>query len=260
LAAASVRRWRSNRLILSGVFRLGEALGDQVLLGKTLGGSVMALSMRDSFHRGIYFFGEYEPATTALFRRLVVAGSTVFDVGANVGYFSMLACELGADVVRAFEPNPTVRPLLETSASLQPIDIEVVPAACSDHDGTMPLYLSDPRNTGASSFTRPGEVSVDVDVITLDGYAHRTNTRPDLVKIDVEGHESEVLAGARSILETARPIVISEVGETKRENVVELMRTHGYEPHSILPDGSLGAHGAKTTAGPENICFLPSSG
>ena len=218
----------------------------------------MALSMSDGFHRRIYFFGEYERATTALFRSLVGAGSTVFDVGANVGYFSMLSCELGAGVVRAFEPNPTVRELLVRNASLQPIDIDIIPAACSDHEGTMPLYLAGPSNTGASSLTGAGgEDSVVVDVITLDAYAERTNTRPDLLKIDVEGHEREVLAGAGSLLDTKRPTVIAEVGEDKRDDVVELMRSHRYQPHSILADGSLGVHGPKRKGGPENICFRP---
>jgi FkbM family methyltransferase len=219
----------------------------------------MALSMRDGFHRRIYFFGEYEQKTTALFRRLVVPGSTVFDAGANVGYFSMLSCELGAGVVRAFEPYPPVRELLMRNASRQSItDIEVVAAACSDHEGTMSLYLAEPSNTGTSSLTRSRENSVQVDVVTLDGYAERTNTRPDLLKIDVEGHEMEVLVGAQSLLETARPIVIAEVGAAKRENVIELMRSHRYEPHSILADGSLGVHGEKAGRGPENICFRPS--
>jgi FkbM family methyltransferase len=258
--AASVRRWRGNALLEKAVYRLGPKIGDEVLLGTTLGGSVMALSMRDGFHRRIYFFGEYERATTALFRNLVGAGSTVFDVGANVGYFSMLSCELGAGVVRAFEPNPAVRELLVRNASLQSIDIDVVPVACGDHDGRMSLYLAGPSNTGASSLSPRGGDSVEVDVITLDAYAERTNTRPDLLKIDVEGHEREVLKGARALLDTTRPTVIAEVGEDKRDEVVELMRSHRYEPHSILADGSLGAHGPKQKRGPENICFRPDPG
>jgi FkbM family methyltransferase len=171
----------------------------------------------------------------------------------------MLSCELGAAAVRAFEPNPSVRRLLVRSASLQSSDIEIVPAACSDHEGTMPLYLSNPRNTGASSLKRSTESSVDVDLITLDGYARRTNTRPDLIKIDVEAHELEVLVGARSLLETARPTVIAEIAETKREDVIELMKRYRYAPHRILADGSTGVHGEKLAAGlPENICFVPS--
>jgi FkbM family methyltransferase len=257
-AAYLSRRWRKSRLLKKGVYRLGNALGDRVLLGTTLGGSKMALSMQDSHHRRIYFYGEYEPATTALFRRLVIPGSTVFDVGANAGYFSLLSCELGA-VVRSFEPNPYVRALLERSASLQSGDIEIVAAACSDHEGTLPLYLSNPTNTGASSLTRPTANHVEVDLIALDDYVRRTDARPDLIKIDVEGHEYEVLVGARRLLETLRPTVIAEVGESKRDEVIELMESYRYAPHRILPDGSTVAAGPKLATGPENICFLPTA-
>ena len=170
----------------------------------------------------------------------------------------MLSCELGAGVVCAFEPQPPVRELLARNASLQSkTDIEVVAAACSDHDGRMPLYLADPRNTGASSLMPRSEDFIEVDVLTLDGYAKRTNANPDLLKIDVEGHEREVLVGARTLLQTARPVVIAEVGAVRRDDVVELMRSLDYEPHSILPDGSLGVHGPKVRSGPENICFRP---
>ncbi len=215
----------------------------------------MALCMRDHQHRYIYFYGEYEPAVTALFRRLVTPGSTVFDVGANVGYFSILSCELGA-AVHAFEPNPGVRALLARSAKLGSCDIEVVPAACSDHEGTMPLYLSDPGNTGMSSLTVPRDTCVEVNVITLDEYARRTQARPSLVKIDVEGQELEVLTGAKSLLQTARPTVIAE---TTGVDTVELMKSYGYAPRRILRDGSTAAHDGRPdlAGGFENICFVP---
>jgi FkbM family methyltransferase len=258
-AAAAVsltRRWKHSRLVRSGAYHIGEALGDRVLVGKTLGGSPMALCMRDHQHRYIYFYGEYEPAVTALFRRLLTPESLVFDVGANVGYFSILSCELGASV-HAFEPNPSVRALLARSVRLGSCEIEVVPAACSDRTGTMPLYLSDPGNTGMSSLTVPTERHVEVNVITLDDYARRTQARPSLVKIDVEGHELAALSGARSLLETVRPIVIAE---TTGVDTIELMRSYDYTPRRILRDGTTAAHSGRLdlAGGFENICFLPS--
>ena len=257
--AALARRRSHSRLVKKAAYRLAEMLGDSVLVGRTPGGSRMALSMRDHQHRHIYFYGDYEPATTALIRRLVVPGFTVFDVGANAGYFSLLCCELDAGAVHCFEPNPTVCRLLSRSASAQSSNIEVVGAACSDHEGTMPLYLSDPGNTGLSSLNRITENPVDVDVITLDGYARRSGIRPDFIKIDVEGHEREVLVGAQWLLETARPVVIAEIAEASRDDLVELMEGYGYVPRRILADGSTGVHGSKLTPGePENICFMPS--
>jgi FkbM family methyltransferase len=260
---ALTRRWRHSRLMRASAYKIGEALGDRVLIGKTLGGSPMALSMRDHQHRAIYFSGEYEPEITALFRSLVTPDSVVFDVGANAGYFSILSRELGASV-HAFEPNPNVRALLAKSVRLAPGGVTVAPggitvvaAACSDHEGTMPLYLSDPSNTGMTSLTTPAERSVEVDVITLDEHSHRTGTRPSLIKIDVEGHEHEVLTGARALLESSRPTVIAEVGSPA---TLELMAGCGYEPRRILPDGSTTAHDGQlhTVGGYENVCFVPS--
>jgi len=254
-AMARLARHRKDaRLVRLTAYKLGEALGDEVLLGKTLGGSVMALSMRDHQHRAIYFYGEYEPEMTALFKRVVTPGCTVFDVGANAGYFSVLSLECGAAHVHAFEPNPAVHSLLVRTAELGSGDIESVPAACSDHDGRTALYISAPANTGESSLQRKTENSVEVDLITLDGYADRTGARPDLIKIDVEGSEFAVLSGARSLLETARPTVIAE---TKNPDVLELMKSLGYTPNSILLDGSTALHVGHFGTRHENVCFLP---
>jgi FkbM family methyltransferase len=247
LVVPLTRRWKK------GAWRLGRALGDRVLIGETLGGSPIVLSMRDHQHRAIYFYGEHEPEIATLFRRLLAAGATVFDVGANVGYFSLLARELGASV-HAFEPNPRVRGMLARSASLGSGGIEVVAAACSDREGIMPLYLSDAGNTGMTSLGNRTAHEIEVKLVTLDAYAARTG--PDLLKIDVEGHEREVLSGARVLLASARPIVIVETsgGET-----LELMRDLCYTPQRILADGSTIPHDGRLqlVGGYENICFTP---
>jgi FkbM family methyltransferase len=287
------RRFKHTRIVRAGAYKLGETLGDRVLVGRTPGGSPMALSMRDHQHRFIYFHGEYEPAITALFRRLVQPGSIVFDVGANAGYFSLLARELGASV-HAFEPNPRVRALLIRSVELggraeggstrrggsgcsgargRGIGhgrVEVVPAACSDRDGTTTLYLSSPDNTGMSTVspkralrgnasperTLHGDATVQAPVIKLDDYAACTQTWPDLIKVDVEGHEREALAGAASLLDSARPVVIAEVGGVE---TIDLMRSHDYLPQRIRPDGSTVPHDdtLELVGGFENICFMP---
>ncbi len=234
------RRWKR------GGNRIGEALGDRVLVGRMPGGSPIALFMRDHQHRAIYFYGDYEPEITSLFRRLVTAGSTVFDVGANAGYFSILSAELGA-TVHAFEPNPDVRALLTMSAQLGSGDIEVVPCACGEHEGIMPLYLADPGNTGRSGLMVARDSSVDVDVITLDGYVRRTGAHPQLVKIDVEGAEASVLRGMTETLRIDRPTLIIELHVTRGEvehathdEVIDLLDSAGYRCTPIGSDASNG--------------------
>jgi FkbM family methyltransferase len=227
------RRWKR------GAYQIGEALGNRVLVGRTLGGSPIVLSMRDHQHRAMYFYGEYEPEITAVFRDLVTPGSTVFDVGANAGYFSLLSRELGA-TVHAFEPNPKVRALLSQSVELGTGDIEVVACACSDREGTMPFYLSDSGNTGMSGLTVPmRDTCIDVDVITLDGYARRAQAHPQVVKIDVEGAEVGVLRGMRETLRTDRPTLIIELHGTEGE-VASLLEAAGYEHTPVEVDAPKG--------------------
>jgi FkbM family methyltransferase len=191
--------------------------------------------MRDHQHRQIYFYGSYEPKIEALFRRLVEPGSTVFDVGANAGYFSVLSAELGANV-HAFEPNPAVNALLGTTAAFG-ARITVAPYACGAAAGTMPFYLSDPGAIGSSGLmVALGRESVQVGVITLDDYAEEHNAHPQLVKIDVEGAEADVLRGMQQILRRDRPALIIELHVTKgdvehatHDEVAALLSKANYE-------------------------------
>jgi FkbM family methyltransferase len=238
LVTPITRRWKR------GGFWIGQALGDRVLVGRTPGGSPIALSMRDYQHRGIYFEGSYEPEIAALFKRLIAPGATVFDVGANAGYLSILAGELSARV-HSFEPNPRVRALLRLSAQLGSGDLEVLPYACSDHAGTMPLYLSDPGETGRSGLMVERADSVEVETIALDEYAARANAHPQLVKIDVEGAEGAVIRGMSEILRADRPTLIVELHITKGETehashdeVAALLEQAGYEQRPIGGEGS----------------------
>jgi FkbM family methyltransferase len=227
------------RRLKRGAYRIGEALGDRVLVGRTPGGSPMALSMRDHQHRSIYFYGDYEPEITELFQRLVTPGSTVYDVGANAGYFALLSGELGASV-HAFEPNPAVRALLSRSVELGRGDITVVPCAVSGHAGKLPLYVSGPGNTGRSGLMVERGTAVEVDVVTLDDYSERTGTRPQLVKIDVEGAEVGVLEGMGRLLADVKPTLIVELHVTHgavehatHNEVAELLARAGYEYEPI---------------------------
>ncbi len=227
------------RRLKRGAYRIGEALGDRVLIGRTPGGSPMALSMRDHQHRAIYFYGDYEPEITEVFRDLVKPRSTVYDVGANAGYFALLSGELGASV-HAFEPNPAVRALLSRSVELGHHDITVVPCAVSDRQGKLPLYVSGPGNTGRSGLMVERGTSVEVDVVTLDDYARRTGTRPQLVKVDVEGAEVGVLEGMDWLLADVKPTLIielhvthGEVEHATHDEVAALLGRAGYEYEPI---------------------------
>jgi FkbM family methyltransferase len=214
----------------------------------------------------MYFLGEYEPSTTRLVQRLATPGWTVLDVGANAGYFSVIAALAGGDGshVAAFEPNPQLARMLTASVALNPqVSIHVVPAAVGDHAGELPLHLTSvSRNSGLSSMRSDlpdtaGE-AITVSVVTIDDFCARHNLAPDLIKIDVEGFEAQVLKGAaRTLVETPPRAVICEIapGRDDPERIIGFMRAHGYEAHAIEDDGSLRHLTLELTGVFENVCF-----
>lgn len=151
----------------------------------------------------------FEPETTAFMRPHWKPGAKVVDVGASTGWFAVQAALAGARVV-AFEPFAAARARLEENAAMNGVNIEVVSAAASDRAGSAQL-LRNPRValTSGGSIQRPGcrnPVADDVTTVTLD--AALPFRDPDLVKIDVEGHELAVLRGARATLANRPPLVL----------------------------------------------------
>jgi FkbM family methyltransferase len=153
------------------------------------------------------WLGFNERTKRRTFAQHVRAGGVVYDVGANVGSYSLLASILagpGGHVV-AFEPVARNLDYLRRHVELNRLsNVEIVAAAVSDVSGTIRFHVaSDPvlgriDPLGASS----------VASCTLDDYADTsTSPPPTCIKIDVEGGEAAVLRGARIILSTHRPVV-----------------------------------------------------
>jgi FkbM family methyltransferase len=221
------------------------------------------LDPADRYHAQILFFGELERETTAFFRRVARRGWTVLDVGANSGYFSLLARDLGGEgsQVSSFEPNPAVVELLLETAHRNGATIRVEPKACGAERGELPLHLgADDRNTGLATLSpgaAKGDVSVSVPVVSLDDYCAENDLAPDLVKIDVEGFEDQVVAGMRTLLGDRVPAhVVCEMssapGSPAPASVIAEFERFGYSAHQIRADGTLGPIGEVRF---ENVCF-----
>ena len=156
--------------------------------------------------------GSYESHLTAVFDRFCTPGMSVVDVGANNGYYSLLASRLvgAAGRVVAVEPNSENCRLLLTSVALQRADnVELFPLACSSTRGWGYFSSHIGSNGGLvpadDLVRRPGTVVPTFPLDDLvDGPVH-------LLKLDVEGAEGLVVAGARRLLETHRPIVTTEL-------------------------------------------------
>ena len=170
----------------------------------------------------LYFGGvSWEPQTTACLVRRLREGSVFVDVGANHGYFTVLAAALVGPTgsVVAFEPNPVVFEQLKTHVRLNGFGARVTPVqtALGDlYQENAPLFVSiEPGNSGLSSlvatptYIRNGWLShdrtVSVQVDTFDRWFQSSSLpRIDLVKIDVEGVEDRVAAGMAATLASGR--------------------------------------------------------
>jgi FkbM family methyltransferase len=153
------------------------------------------------------WLGINEVSKRRLFSRMVAAGNTVFDVGANVGSYTMQAsrlCGPGGKVI-SFEPSPANFAYLTRHVELNHLtNVQLMPTALSDFDGPAGFEVSPDGVT--SHLTDNG--SIEVECRKLDTLAERDGIPvPDCLKIDVEGAEAGVLRGAIGLLRKHRPIV-----------------------------------------------------
>jgi len=201
-------------------------------------GNKIDLSLTEGVGRAIAFSGVYELAMMELLNRILRTGDCAVDVGANIGYVSsLMAKRLGpSGKVFAFEPEPTLIKKFKSNISLwdknKNSDIRVVEGALSSRSGKMTLFLPDgwETNEGLGTFSsdRVNKFlrTVEVDAFTLDEFFNSETLRIDLLKIDVEGHELEVLKGARGLL--SRGQIRNIIFEENRNWVVEHLIKLGY--------------------------------
>lgn len=170
-------------------------------------------------------------------------GGAFLDVGANVGFFSLLAARaVGPEgSVHAIEPVPFNIGQIKVNAAANRFgNVSVVEAAASSSSGTTTLLLAEhPGGAVVASAGAPPDPagSVEVRAVTVDELvASGEVPPPTLVKIDVEGAEVAALEGMADTLRTHRPLVVCEVDgaddeslAARRAQIVALLERSGYE-------------------------------
>lgn len=180
------------------------------------------------------WIGSYEMAKQTQFVAALKKGSVVYDVGANVGFYSLLAsaCVGPAGRVFAFEPLTANALLLERHAQINHLtNITIHPFAVSDHSGKMRFKRGGNCETGKLS----ADGEIEVAVVSLDDYVYGLqNHPPNMLKIDVEGAEVEVLQGAPRLLRQNPPIVFLATHSPKlHQECHELLSSAGYKIDAI---------------------------
>ena len=180
-------------------------------------GVVMELDSRDIVTSTILLHGIWEPEVTRIVESLQ-AGAVFIDVGAHVGYYSLLAStRVGATGrVVSVEPNPSTAERLRRNIRLSSaVNVVVQELACTDTEKTLRFFQAGPYNTGGSSLSAKTAASakeVAVRGLPLDAIVKSLDLRRiDLVKIDVEGAELQVLRGMKESLVKYHPKVVIEL-------------------------------------------------
>ncbi len=180
-------------------------------------GGELEVDPGEDIGRAVWTTGVYDLAVSEVLWRLTPAGGLAVDAGANIGYITaLMAARVGpAGRVLAFEPNPALLPRLRANAARAGAAVQLREVALSDRDGEAGLVLQPhfAQNSGIGYVTPdPSAGTVRIPTRRLDDEVPERTI--DVMKMDVEGHEAAVLAGAERLLASrrVRHVVFEEHG------------------------------------------------
>ncbi|MEV0010808.1 FkbM family methyltransferase [Streptomyces sp. NPDC047973] len=207
---------------------------------------------RDLIQRYIYIFGLWEPPLTKWLQRTLQPGDTFVDVGANIGYFSLLASRLveASGRVVAVEASPDFHTLLSANVSLnKATNVRTVSEAVSDRAEILHFILASSANMGANSivpYAGEAESQIDVPARPLPDILSASElAAARVIKVDVEGAEGAVVRGIVPALGRLRPDAelaievtperLARLGESAQE-LLDALASHGFRPYRLPND------------------------
>jgi len=181
-----------------------------------------------------FWMGTYEIEKAELFARHAKPGGTVYDIGANVGFYTLIASRAVGPTGRvvAFEPSPRNLGFLYHHLNLNHnTNVQVMDLAVSDSEGVARFLVGkDPR---ISQITAAGDITVHTT--SLDRLMGELPL-PDLIEMDIEGAEYLALRGAEQLLRKSSPVIfLSTHGQDVHRACCELLRSLDYSLHAIGP-------------------------
>ncbi|CAG7650979.1 FkbM family methyltransferase [Actinacidiphila bryophytorum] len=216
---------------------------------ETAVGARFAVDTQDLIQRYLYLFGVWEPRMTQWLRNRLKPGDTFVDVGANIGYFSVLASQLvgPAGRVVAVEASQDFTRRLAQNAKLNGCEnIRIAQTAVSDKQQTLTFILSSNANMGANSIVPwdgPVESTFAIEAYPLpDVLEDDEIAQARVIKVDVEGAEGSVVRGMAPLLDRLRPDAevtvevtperMSQLGDSVEE-LLATMREHGFHVYRL---------------------------
>ena len=222
----------------------------------------------------VFTTGSYEPAIAGLISSQLNAGSTVMDIGANVGIHTItMAKTVGpTGKVYAFEPIGFLRKKIEENLWLNNLhNVHIMPVALSNEAGSQQIYFDEnDSNLGTASLgKKTAHTNLEIDIKVGDEVASQLDMdRLDLIKIDVEGFELKVLKGMEKTISALRPRIIFEFdvnyikrveedGMDVKQEIFQYFDSKGYRLFEIANHGMVHIDSADGFPWSSNVFALP---
>jgi FkbM family methyltransferase len=210
------------RLIASNLL---PKLAYPVLKGELKGKKIILGSMSGPGNGSSIYFDLVEKEQTREFIKHLNRCNNVFDIGANVGYYTLLASKMVGNKGKVYAFEPVIRNLVYLYKHIYINKIEnvnIVPLACSDSVSLKSFKLAADAACGyldEGDYNYEGDIlkSIYVQTITLDNFITETKVVPDIIKIDVEGAELLVLRGAKDTLIKYKPKIFLSIHSDELE-------------------------------------------
>lgn len=202
--------------------------------------------------RKLFWNGSNNYEYTSVFTKLIMKVNTFVDIGANLGYYSILGAKLNQQLrINAFEPSVGLMNYLKENVNINGVEnrINLHLLALSDQKGEIDFFekrnnkypnisnLSGEHNIGTKQNFK--SITTKIQSQTLDDFVQEKDiTSIDLIKVDTEGCEDVILKASKNTINELKPIIICETLFNVIENELEaIMLEHGYEFYNFMGNG-----------------------
>lgn len=256
--------------------RLSKIFGITVnLTAKTFWGQDIEGVISDPNFAFIYLLGFSDEGLTQILMTYLKPGMTAIDIGAHIGYETLLSSKIVGDEGRvfSFEPTPNTYSLLYKNIC-KIRNVIINNTAVWSKTTFLNFFDYGPAASGLNSFFKPRvsqELSralkaetINVPAISLDDYITIYNIKPDFVKIDAESAEYDILIGMKGKIKSFKPIIVLEIGDMQSEigktrKCIKFLMNFGYKVLEYS-EGNFREHKIKKNylGIYDNLLFIPS--
>lgn len=220
-------RNRMNRVLFKYVFTKPTSV-----IIQTRKGFLIEVPLNDQAAASIIFEREYSPIESAVLSKLLPLSVGFVDIGANLGYFALLARQLMGELypIIGIEPNPQLNELIKKSIRRNGFhNINLIQSAVGASEGEARFLFDNSLSSNGSIIDYYDDKSFNVRVMNVNQIANWSQVFGlYLIKVDVEGYEIEALRGSKNALD-ARAIFMCEIFQNSFESIREIAKLNSYE-------------------------------